>query len=99
MIENLNENFRKSQSLFKDNIKIHELNNEMFKKTFSKTFSKTENEFDKKGFMQETSNELIKQLIEQSSPQLLEPYMNVEISLPEHCIGDILSDITGKRGG
>jgi elongation factor G len=25
--------------------------------------------------------------------------MNVEISLPEHCIGDILSDITGKRGG
>ena len=25
--------------------------------------------------------------------------MNVEISIPDHCIGDILSDITGKRGG
>ncbi len=25
--------------------------------------------------------------------------MNVEISLPDHSIGDILSDITGKRGG
>ena len=25
--------------------------------------------------------------------------MNVEISIPDHVIGDILSDITGKRGG
>jgi translation elongation factor EF-G len=25
--------------------------------------------------------------------------MNVEISVPEQVIGDILSDITGKRGG
>lgn len=25
--------------------------------------------------------------------------MNVEISLPDHVIGDILSDITSKRGG
>jgi elongation factor G len=45
------------------------------------------------------ANQLVKQLIEQSSPTLLEPFMNVEISLPDHVIGDILSDITGKRGG
>ena len=45
------------------------------------------------------ATQLVKQLIEQSSPSLLEPFMNVEISLPDHCIGDILSDITGKRGG
>ena len=25
--------------------------------------------------------------------------MNVEISIPDYVIGDILSDITGKRGG
>ena len=30
---------------------------------------------------------------------MLEPFMNVEISIPEHVIGDILSDITGKRNG
>jgi elongation factor G len=45
------------------------------------------------------ATQLVKQLIEQSNPSLLEPFMNVEISLPDHCIGDILSDITGKRGG
>lgn len=45
------------------------------------------------------ANQLLKSLIEQSSPTLLEPFMNVEISLPDHSIGDILSDITGKRGG
>ena len=41
----------------------------------------------------------MKQLIEQSHPSLLEPFMNVEISIPDYVIGDILSDITGKRGG
>lgn len=45
------------------------------------------------------ANQLLKQLIDESSPTLLEPFMNVEISIPEHVIGDILSDITGKRGG
>jgi elongation factor G len=45
------------------------------------------------------ATQLLKQLIEQSSPTLLEPFMNVEISVPDHVIGDILSDITGKRGG
>jgi elongation factor G len=45
------------------------------------------------------ANQLLKQLIEESSPTLLEPFMNVEISIPDHVIGDILRDITGKRGG
>lgn len=45
------------------------------------------------------ATQLVKQLIEQSQPALLEPFMNVEISIPDHVIGDILSDITGKRGG
>jgi translation elongation factor EF-G len=30
---------------------------------------------------------------------LLEPFMNVEISVPDDVVGYILSDITGKRGG
>lgn len=45
------------------------------------------------------ATQLVKQLIDQSQPTLLEPFMNVEISIPDHVIGDILSDITGKRGG
>jgi len=30
---------------------------------------------------------------------LLEPFMNAEISVPDHVIGDILADVSGKRGG
>jgi translation elongation factor EF-G len=25
--------------------------------------------------------------------------MNVEITIPDYCIGDVLSDTTGRRGG
>ena len=35
----------------------------------------------------------------EANPGLLEPFMSVEISLPEHIIGTVLQDITGKRGG
>ena len=35
----------------------------------------------------------------ESGPGLLEPFMSVEISLPEHVVGQVLQDITGKRGG
>ena len=35
----------------------------------------------------------------EANPGLLEPFMSVEISLPEHIIGNVLQDITGKRGG
>lgn len=38
-------------------------------------------------------------MIDQSAPTLLEPFMNVEISVPDEVVGMILSDITGKRGG
>ncbi len=41
----------------------------------------------------------MKQIIQDSSPTLLEPFMNVEISVPDEAVGMILSDITGKRGG
>lgn len=34
-----------------------------------------------------------------SSPCLLEPFMNVEIVAPENIIGDLMSDISGNRGG
>lgn len=41
----------------------------------------------------------MKQLISESQPILLEPLMSVEITLPDHIIGEVLSDISGKRGG
>ncbi|CDW86051.1 translation elongation factor g [Stylonychia lemnae] len=45
------------------------------------------------------ATQLLKQLIDEAQPTLLEPYMNVEISVPDHVVGMVLSDITGKRGG
>jgi elongation factor G len=35
----------------------------------------------------------------ESKPCLLEPFMAVELNVPEEIIGDIMSDITGQRGG
>lgn len=35
---------------------------------------------------------------EQAKPVLLEPIMNVEISVPENFMGDVIGDINGKRG-
>jgi elongation factor G len=37
--------------------------------------------------------------LSKSSPCLLEPFMTVELTIPESIIGDLMSDITGKRGG
>lgn len=48
---------------------------------------------------QQCVTQLLRQLITESSPGLLEPFMSVEISLPEHIIGQVLQDITGKRSG
>ena len=42
---------------------------------------------------------MVKQLIGESKPSLLEPFMKVELQVPDHIIGDLLGDITGKRGG
>jgi elongation factor G len=41
----------------------------------------------------------MKQLFKEAQPCLLEPFMSVEITLPDHIIGDVLADISGKRGG
>ncbi len=39
-----------------------------------------------------------KQANEKSDPALLEPIMNVEIVVPEEYLGDVMGDITSKRG-
>lgn len=36
--------------------------------------------------------------MEQANPVLLEPVMNVEITVPESYMGDIMGDLNGKRG-
>jgi elongation factor G len=36
--------------------------------------------------------------MEQASPVLLEPIMNVEVTVPEQFMGDIIGDLNGKRG-
>ena len=33
-----------------------------------------------------------------AGPTLLEPIMNVEVLIPENMLGDVMSDLTGKRG-
>jgi elongation factor G len=33
-----------------------------------------------------------------ANPVLLEPIMNVEVLIPENMLGDVMSDLTGKRG-
>ena len=45
------------------------------------------------------TSQLMRQLVSEASPCLLEPLMSVEISLPDHLIGGVLADISGKRGG
>ncbi|HHX50879.1 MAG TPA: elongation factor G [Clostridia bacterium] len=36
--------------------------------------------------------------LEQAKPVLLEPIMNVEVSVPDQFMGDIIGDLNGKRG-
>ena len=43
--------------------------------------------------------QLMRQLVAEASPCLLEPLMSVEITIPGNIVGEILSDISGKRGG
>lgn len=49
--------------------------------------------------IQQCSTQIVRQLLSESSPILLEPFMSVEISLGDHLIGEVFSDITSKRGG
>ena len=39
-----------------------------------------------------------KSAIEQGKPKILEPIMNIEVSIPDHCVGDVMGDISGRRG-
>lgn len=39
-----------------------------------------------------------KKAFEQADPVLLEPIMEVEVTCPEDCMGDVINDISGRRG-
>jgi elongation factor G len=39
-----------------------------------------------------------KTAIEKGKPTILEPVMDVEVSIPDQYVGDIMGDISGRRG-
>jgi elongation factor G len=39
-----------------------------------------------------------KRAMEQANPVLLEPVMNMEITVPDDCIGDVIGDMNSRRG-
>ncbi|NIU86580.1 MAG: hypothetical protein GWN56_04565 [Nitrosopumilaceae archaeon] len=39
-----------------------------------------------------------KQATQQARPQLLEPIMKMEISIPDECMGDVIGDVNSRRG-
>jgi elongation factor G len=39
-----------------------------------------------------------KNAMEQARPVLLEPIMNMEVAVPEECVGDIMGDLNSRRG-
>jgi elongation factor G len=36
--------------------------------------------------------------IEAASPTLLEPVMNLHVAVPDHCVGDVMGDLSSRRG-
>jgi elongation factor G len=40
----------------------------------------------------------MRQALEQADPVLLEPIMQVTLSVPEECVGDVIGDLNGRRG-
>lgn len=44
------------------------------------------------------ANMAFKKGVEKASPVIMEPVMNVEVHVPEQFMGDIMSDMNGKRG-
>jgi elongation factor G len=40
----------------------------------------------------------MKQALEQADPVLLEPIMQVAVSVPEACVGDVIGDLNSRRG-
>ena len=39
-----------------------------------------------------------KKCMEQANPILMEPVMNVEVTVPEDCLGDVMGDFNSRRG-
>ena len=39
-----------------------------------------------------------KQAMESAKPVLLEPIMNVSVTVPEDCVGDVIGDLNSRRG-
>jgi len=39
-----------------------------------------------------------KAAIEKAKPVLLEPIMNMEVSVPDECLGDVIGDLNSRRG-
>jgi elongation factor G len=40
----------------------------------------------------------MKQALEQAGPVLLEPVMHVTVSVPDDCVGDVIGDLSSRRG-
>jgi elongation factor G len=40
----------------------------------------------------------MRQALEQADPVLLEPIMQVTLSVPEDCVGEVIGDLNGRRG-
>jgi len=47
---------------------------------------------------QTAGREVFKLCVMKAKPQLLEPIYDVEIKLPEECMGDVMGDLSGRRG-
>ncbi|HVF12320.1 MAG TPA: elongation factor G, partial [Actinomycetota bacterium] len=45
-----------------------------------------------------TGSIAIKEAVKKASPTLLEPIMDVEVTVPEEFMGDVLGDLNGRRG-
>ena len=39
-----------------------------------------------------------KNAVEKAKPVLLEPIMNMEVSVPDECMGDVIGDLNSRRG-
>ena len=39
-----------------------------------------------------------KKALQEANPVLLEPIMKLEVVVPEDCMGDVMGDLTGRRG-
>jgi elongation factor G len=40
----------------------------------------------------------VQNAVEKAKPVLLEPVMNMEVSVPDECLGDVIGDLNSRRG-